>query len=237
MIARRLNDTGLRAFREFIDRLAVAGNAATPIHLLTEPETSEALAFEAELDLGPCESRHELGQHLLNALDTFDMQPYLRDEGFWSWLALAYFDQLCPADGNGKRKPAKHYNYVLSSNYKHRSRHAIRTSYMLVKKYGDTAKFLLCNPLYKRGELTEQIAARQFFIECEGVIGAASSLYFDPNQDWFKRGSTSGKRKGNVRRFIAYLRQIELTYDLYTIEAQDLVGMLPDEFDAFRIAS
>jgi len=237
MICRRLNDSGIRAFRNYVESLSSDRKKAVPTHLLTEDGTSEEIDFSIELQSILFDSRYDFGEYLIRCFEPYEMQSYYKDEGFWTWLALYYFDQLCPADGNGNRNPAKHYNYVLSSNYKHRSRHAVRTSFMLIKKYGADARFLLCNPLSKRGELTEQMTARQFFIECEGVVRAASKLYFDSAENWFKRGSASGKRKGNIRRYISYLRQIELTYDLYTITPDDLLGMLPLEFENFRTVS
>ena len=84
-----------------------------------------------------------------------------------------------------------------------------------------------------RGELIEQLAARQYFMSCRGVIEAAHQIYFDPDRRKFKRGSTSQTRGGNIRRFISYLQQLDLTYDLGTVTADSLMSILPPEYNGF----
>lgn len=234
MKVRALNEKGIQQFREFILELTDHPGTPVPESLLTDPGTSHELDFDVELEDRKFDSRFEMAEYLVNQLAGTSVQAYLGDGGLWSWLGLYWFSQLCPADEHGYRNPSKPYNYILSSNFQHQPRHAIRTSYLLYKKYGSDAKFLLCNPMDKRGDLTEQLSTRQFFIECDGVMRAASRLYSDASNDRYKSGSASPKRKGNVRRYIAYLRQIELTYDLYSIRPDDLLDMLPREFDDFK---
>ena len=100
-------------------------------------------------------------------------------------------------------------------------------------RYGEKSFFLLSKKPSERGELIEQLAARQYFISCGGIIEAANTLYNDPDRKTFKRGSTSSKRKGNIRRFINYLQQLDLTYDLYSLQGESIVEMLPREYEGF----
>jgi len=174
-----------------------------------------------------------MGSYLCDILQDLDYQSLLGDTGLWNWLALFWFDQLCPTDKNGARKPSKPYNYILSTNYNHRPRHALYTTWRLVEKYNETALFLLSKAPNERGELIEQLAARQYLISCQGVIEAAAKLYFDPDRKTFKRGSASQSRKGNIRRFISFLQQLDLTYDLGTLAADSLFNMLPGEYETF----
>lgn len=237
MRIRELNAEGTRQFKEYLESLAEFSNTPIPLYLLTDPDYSVELEFEVALDDREFNSRYDMASYLVDRMRAVNLQDYLGNSGFWTWLGLYWFNQLCPADGAGSRTPSKPYNYILSNNFKHQPRHAIRTSYLLVKNYGEDARFLLCNPMQTRGDLTEQMSTRQFFIECDGVVRAASALYFDKSKDWYKTGAASYKRKGNIRRLISFLRQIELTYDLYSIHHEDLIGMLPGEFDAFRKSS
>ncbi len=124
------------------------------------------------------------------------------------------------------------YNYILSSDRRHQYRHAIRTTYLFVKGYGERVYFMFCNPPDKRGEITEQIAARQDIFGCRGVIEAASSLYFDKLRMSPKRGA-SAKGPGTVRRFGIVLRQLGRTYDLFSLSEQEVLDLLPAEFDKF----
>lgn len=39
---------------------------------------------------------------------------------------------------------------------------------------------------------------------------------------------------GSLRRFIAVLSQLDLTYDLFGVSGKDIVSILPPEFDQWR---
>lgn len=230
---RRLNEQGLLAFQIHIQELAQGSKRDTPSHLLSDSRYSEALDIDIEIEPREFQTRFELGSYLSEILSDVHVQSILGDTGFWSWLALFWFDQLCPPLANGQRKPSKPYNYILSSNYNHRPRHAVYTTWMLTHQYGEIALFLLSKKPHERGELIEQLAARQYLISCRGVIETAKQLYYDPERKTFKRGATSQKRHGNIRRFVAYLQQLDLTYDLGSLASDSLLKMLPDEYAAF----
>lgn len=234
--ARRLTEQGLNAFQKHIQELSKGAKLDTPVILLTDPRYSESIDIDVEVEQRDFQTRFELGKYVADSLENITIQSIMGDIGFWTWLALYWFDQLCPPQANGTRKPSRPYNYILSPNYNHRPRHAIYTTWMLVDQYGDTALFLLSKKPHERGELIEQLAARQYLISCRGVIETAKKLYYDPERKTFKRGATSQKRQGNIRRFIAYLQQLDLTYDLGTIASESLLELLPDEYSAFKNA-
>lgn len=230
---RRLNDRGLRIFSDYIRRLAGGEKTDPPKSILTDDSCTEAVDFTVEIEDRNFDTRFDIGVYLKDRLVSINPQQLLGDSGIWSWMALFWFDQLCPAKSDGSRKPSKAYNYILSPNYNHQPRHALQTTWVLVDRYGETARFLLSKKPNERGELMEQIAARQFFISCRGIIEAANRLYYDPESKTFKRGSTTQTRKGNIRRFIGYLQQLELTYDLYTLPGDEIISMLPKEYNGF----
>lgn len=234
MIVRRLNEHGLHEFVRFIADLRSGGKQNTPINLLKDPSASEEMTVEIELEKINFENRYQLGTYLVEKLDEKNVQSLIGDTGFWSSLALLWFDQLCPAKADGTRKPAMVYNYILSENYKHRPRHAIFTTWQLVYKYQQDARFLLSKELSVRGELAEQLMARQYFLSCEGVMRAASTLYYDPERETFKKGSAGRTSAGCVYRFVNWLQQLEINYDLFTMDSSDLISLMPKEFDRFK---
>ncbi len=230
---RRLNNKGIESFENFIINLSDEGDIHVPFHMLSDQRTSDSLDINLHVDTNTkFETRYDMGVYLYKLLESVNSQQLLGDRGFWSWLALFWFDQLCPPDRKGNRKPKKPYNYVLSPNWNHRPRHALYTTWMLVKNHGESSLFMLSKGPSERGELIEQLAARQYFMYCQGVIEAAHRIYFDPNKKTFKRGSTSRNRGGNIRRFVSYLQQLDLTYDLGTITAESLLTILPAEYNA-----
>ena len=234
MRARRLTQAGLYRFQSYLQDLRANPLALPPADLLIHNHFSEGLESEIFPARRQFQTRYEIGQYLVELLAGQNTRSILGDRGFWSWLALYWFDQLCPPAATGARKASKPYNYLLSEDYKHRARHSLRTTWLLVERYGPAVMFLFSREPSVRGELIEQLAARPYYLECRGIIELASHLYFDPQRQSFKSGATSGRRKGNIRRFIAWLQQLELTYDLYTIKKEKLLELLPGEYAAFN---
>lgn len=234
MIDRKLNEAGIAEFAGYVDDLRAGGKQNIPSYLLTSPDTSEELGFSLNLSEQDFESRYELGLHLVEALADIDQQLFIGDTGFWSGLALVWFNQLCPLKSDGTRKVSMGYNYVLSEDYKHRPRHALFTTWQLVNQYGDNSRFLLSREVSVRGELIEQLMARQYFLSCKGLIEAASKLYYDPNTHSFKRGATGRKSAGCVYRFVSWLQQLEVNYDLFSMSCDDFLTLMPAEFDRFK---
>ena len=232
---RKLNRQGLRQFDEFVESLRSGGKQNTPGYLLSDPATSEPL--DQALVLEKCEfgSRYDLGVYLVQKLSGLNTQSLIGDAGFWSALALYWFDELCPPGKDGQRKPSMVYNYILSENFAHRPRHAIFTTWQLVDRYGEDSRFLLGKELTVRGELIEQLMARQYLLSCDGVMRAASELYYDPERKTFKKGAAGRKSAGCVSRFVAWLQQLEINYDLFSVSSEDLLRLAPKEFDRFRV--
>ena len=234
MKIRKLNKSGIKEFERFIESLRNGGLQNTPDYLLTDPATSESLEWDLDLDENLFVNRYELGVYLSEKLKDMDVQKLMGDSGFWSSLALFWFDQLCQTKADGSRKPSMVYNYILSENYNHRPRHSIFTTWQLVNLYGENSHFLLSRELPVRGELIEQLMARQYFLSCDGVMRAASKLYYDKQRKTFKKGSAGRTSAGCVYRFVNWLQQLEVNYDLFSISKADLIDLMPKEFDRFK---
>ncbi len=233
MKLRRLNDAGVRNFSSYLARLAEAPGESIPNALLDNPAYSEAMDGDIEIENPGFATRYDLGAYLVAKLKDLDQSILANDLGVWTWLGLYYFADLCPSDESGNRKPASQNNYILSERRKDFHRHAIRTTYMLVNSHADTVKYLLSNPLFKRGELTEQLTGRPYFMSCDGIMRAANILYADPNKGAWKRGAAT-KKPGAARRFGLVVKQFELTYDMFSLTGEQIVQLLPREFNSFR---
>ena len=96
MILRRLNGEGLAKFEQFIDDLRNKLPVAVPLWLLDDASTSEPLGFSLDYKPESYKSRYDLGVDLVRVLDGQNLQSVVGDRGFWSWMALLLFDQLCP---------------------------------------------------------------------------------------------------------------------------------------------
>jgi hypothetical protein len=96
---------------------------------------------------------------------------------------------------------------------------------------------LLGGPLHGPGEIVEQLAAYQELVTNKAVVESATRLYYDSSREnrHFKVGA-AGKGAGSARRYVDVLMQFDLTWDLYSMTTDEILAMLPDEFDRFRPA-
>jgi len=235
MKLRKLNEQGVEVFRDYINDLRSGADQNIPNYLLDSDEYSEDIQFELEITKPEFKSRLEMGVYLVDLFDGLNITPYIGDVGFWSWLALYWFEQLC-SEKEGKLNPSMDYNYILSKNFRHRPRHAVYMTWQLVTRYGEDCAFMLCKAMSTRGELTEQMMARQENLSSESVMKLANALYFDSETRTFKKGAAARKSAGCVARYITWLEQIKMTYDVFSISADELKDLLPTEFDRFMEA-
>jgi len=59
-------------------------------------------------------------------------------------------------------------------------------------------------------------------------------LYFDRKTAKPKRGSLMKNSPGTLYRFIDVVQQLHLTYDLYSMTGEEVLDLLPSEFDRWR---
>ena len=75
------------------------------MELLEDPTLTELLPGEVEVLKRSFANRLEAGKFFNELLDTAAVHLTERDKGLWTWLTLFYFDEVCPADGHGRRNP------------------------------------------------------------------------------------------------------------------------------------
>ena len=227
---RTLNNKGIKEFEKYLHGGAIG---EPPFSLLNSSTCSKQIPGANSIQTQDFSNRFEFGKYLNKLLDGLDSTAIAHDKGLWTWLALHFFDQLCPKDVDGQRKVFKSYAYVLSAEFRHYYRHLVRTPYILFRDHGTNSRVLLMAPLHKRGELSEQIISRQNIIARKSIMEAVDTLYYDSERQTFKRGAAGRGKPGTVDRLVGVLQQFELTYDLHVMNGEQIVGLLPKEFDKF----
>lgn len=243
-LARVLTPRGTERFRAWLIRGATIGEP-TPRALLIDPECSSPLAQTIEIEAtpggAPFANRYDFGAYLRNTLAPLDPVAIARDIGLWNWLSLYYFDQLCPSRSERTRSLLATEVYVLSPDRKYRQvfRHLVRGPWYAVREHGENAKVLLIHTersgvvLATRGRIFEELASRQGILGNRTVIAAAQRLYFDEKINRPRLGA-SGYGSGSVRRFAIVVQQLELTYDTRACSVDQLLSLLPREFNEWK---
>lgn len=230
---RKLNDEGVKRFAEF---LAAGSNADAPVHLLTNPETSDTVTNGPNLGSADFKNRFEFGVYLRTLFKGSDASVIGADRHLWTTLALVWFDRLCSKKSDGSRDIGEDYRYILSTDYRHYYRHLIRSPWYLVHLHGENARILLVAPkegnfpLSVHGEILEQFGGRQQVLASRPIVAAANRMYLDPMANRPRKG-VAGSGKGSARRFGLVLRQLDLTYDPEAMAIDGLQKVLPAEFE------
>jgi hypothetical protein len=236
MKLRRLNAEGLRLFAEYLDALKATPALPPPVALLTDDATSEQAA-SVEIARQTFGSRFAAGQWLHDTLEAARLADVARDAGLWAWLSLLHFDEVCPPDGRGHRKPGERARHIPDvGNFQRYYRHLLAGPWRIYRTHRDDparALVVLCQPLHTPGDLVEQLASRQELVTNRAFLAAATTLYVDPQTQQPKRGG-GGKSRGTARRLADFCNQIDVTWDLYALSPGELLAKLPKEFQRFQ---
>ena len=234
-LVRILNENGIEKFREYLDALRSGSIQSPPKDLLEDAWSSAKLYVEIEIENTSFQNRLEAGRYFNNVFQTLDHAKLERNVGLWSWMSLYYFDLLAPPKGNAKRRPGLNYRFILSTDPRLYYRHLLFGTYIAYKTHGEKAPLLLYSPLSQTNKFHLELFARQEFITNTEIIAAANYLYFDKRRNMPKKGAAAAARKpGTLFRFIDIMHQLDLTHDLYSMSKEEILELLPPEFDEWK---
>jgi hypothetical protein len=194
--------------------------------------------LEVDIDVQPTAfaSRFELAKYLDSKLTDSGLKKLERDIALWAWLTLFYFDQLCPVDKDGRRARGEQARYIPAvEDYRKYYRHLVAGPYSIYRAHRDDPSrvlAVLAGPVDKPGDIAEQLASRQEIVTNKAAMSMATSLYIDSATQKPKKGA-AGRGPGSARRFADVLNQFDLTWDLYAMQMQAMLAMMPKEFKRF----
>jgi hypothetical protein len=233
-IIRKFTDEGIDQFRRYLAELREGATSPPPFHLLNDPITSKPVNDEIQIENREFATRLELAQYLDDALAEFESDSIETDVYLWSWLSLFHFDQVCPTQKDGIRKPGRDYRHILEPGYPYGHNHLLAGAYLVYSVYGlndDLSKLLLYTPPNIESTFHHQLAQRQSIITNKGLMEAAHLLYIGNRESKPKFGAIAKNKAGTVIRFIDVIQQLDLNYDLYSMTGEEVLQLLPAEFN------
>ena len=231
MRLRRFTEVGISRFDDF---RASSLQAVDQLHeILRDDACSESVSTEIEVEQQRLPTRFSVGEYLHGLLDDVTAPGVNIDVGTWTWLSAFYFAQLCPQGSSPGDRP----RWVPAmDNYRQYYRHLLAGPYLVYRAHSDNphrAMALLANPPHQPGDIAEQLASRQELVTNPSVMEVATRLYINTANNSPKRGA-AGRGPGSARRLAAVLNQLDLTWDLYGLDPDKLLDLLPEEFDQFK---
>ncbi len=237
IMLRRFNSTGIEQWSRFLDSLGTGVPSPFPFFLLEDPTATSPVKPAVELEQRNFPNRFELARHLNERLDRPEFQGIGRDVGLWTWLSLFYFNQLCPADKQGRRQPGERSRWVLANTGRSYFRHLLAGPFTLYRAHRNRTELvlpLLTDEVSEPGALYREMTASQELATNPAVLEMVGRLYFDPRTGSVKPGAGNRDEPGNIARLIEVLSQFQVTWDLQSVDPDTLFLILPEEFDRFR---
>lgn len=230
---RKLNEEGCRQFIKFLESGA---KGDVPLKLLEREETSVETNFQIDIARWNFTNKYDFGVYLNELLSDIPDNEIENDHLFWNSLSLTFFDAICFRTPDGERKVQAKEKWVVGERTQFYYRHLVRTPWLFVKLYGKTSKFLLLTRHKSEHlvsmvpETLEQFGSRGILLRNEKVINLFSKMYFD-HQNQEPKPGLSGNGAGSPRRMGKVVGQLALTHDLERMTEQELIEILPREFD------
>jgi len=233
---RVLTTKGTEEFIDYINQVRQDPSLTPPIEKLSHYPYSKEFVPSLEIEIVTFTNRMDFGKYLAKI---FDSDVLLRTEiasiaGLWSWLALLWFDILCPKDAYGNRKVREASRYVCSTDYTDFYRHLVASTWDIYSTYGEKARLFLHSHLYEHNDFIEQLASRMKIFTNRSLIEVFDRLYWDNSSESPKKGAQSKNKAGSFRRLISFIKQIDLTYDLHSMSAENILELLPIEYNYWK---
>ena len=226
---------GENKFKNYLQAIRVDPSTQRP-NLNDEPFSNVFLPRVLIDETKSFVTKRDIAEYLNDIFTKSDIrrEAVIGERGLWTWLSYIWFNQLT----NNQKNILKRDEYYICtdpSNYKRYYLHLVAAPYIIYTLHGLPISMLfLYNPPWQSNDFTERVASNQFIISHRNIVKAIYLLYFDAVEGRPKRGATSAHPRGNIRRFIKVIRQFELTYDVYSMTAEQIIDLLPDEFDSWK---
>jgi len=234
---RRFNSAGIEQWSVFLDSLGTGDPGPFPFPLLEDPAATSTVTPVVNLEQRSFRNRFEMAQYLGQHLDRPDYPGVQRDVGLWTWLSLFYFNQLCPPDADGRRRPGSRSGWILTNSGRSYFRHHLAGPFALYRLHKDQPRLvfpLLSEKVTEQGRVYRELTAHEELVANRTVLEVVRRLYFDAEAGGLMREAGDPDQPGNAIRLVEVLSQLQVTWDLQSVDADTLFLILPEEFDRFR---
>lgn len=234
---RRLTDKGMTAAADWVHEMRTG--RATVQHaaeLARDTELTEIITDEVDLSAPLPDRRYEAAERLHELLDPLSQAGLIdpgTDANLWTWMSLHWAGQLVkPSDAANRVGEVARW-LCEPSNPRRYYRHLLAGPYLTYSAHVDDparTKVVLAGSLHTPGEAPGQFGATQVILSSPGLMEVARRLFWDDERDRLRPRTLSKNRLGTARRFSRMVRQLERTYDLEAMRADDILSLLEPEF-------
>ena len=239
-----LTDEGIRAAQNYLFALQKGLRIPLPETLLTDPQYATPIKPQIDVEQRSFETRFDAGLYLVRTLAPLDSARVLGNANLWSWLGMFYFDIMVKKDADGTpilgSTGPRAYIVDPQGKVGRTHHHRLMLAYEIYLRHKESAWFMLGEPVNSLSRFTVRLSGKTEAFRSVGVVDLAHRLYADRRTRKLKPGgsvhgeSRSTAPPGSLPRFLDVLDQLYMTYDVYGMTADQILPLLPPEFDRFK---
>ncbi len=233
-----LTEEGMRQAETYLKSIRQFGWMPLPTGLLSDHKYAEPVEPEAYVESRAFANRREAGQYLAAQLEPLGVRAVAGNAYLWSWLGMFYLEQIAHDGGRGAYAEIAHLIDPRTHDSRDRSHHRLMMAYDVWTLHGEDAWLLLDAPAGSMGQFTLRVVQSPELFRSRGVVQLIHQLYADRATRRLRRGAlgtdNASAPPGSLPRIIRVLNQLSMTYDVYGMTGEQLLPLLPQEFDRFR---
>ena len=216
--------------------------------LLSDPVNAQPVEPEIFVERRPFANRRQAGEYLYSLLSPMGVGRVTGNQSLWSWLGMFFLEQATSTNQDGTPRISRSDEaYVLDPSLQSLTntsghRHRLMAAYEIYANHGEKAWCMLDQPLHRMERFTLRIFGAPILFNSTGVVELAHLLYANRQMRQYKTGfGGAGERgqshsPGSLPRLIDLLNQLYMNFDVYGMTAEQLLQLLPDEFDYWKPA-
>ena len=233
MLVRQFGQPGIEAFRAFLASCREDPETAIPNDLLYDDALSSAVRPPLTVEPRNFNERADAAEYLGEVLSPLPEYDVANNAGLWSWLTLFYFDEVCPVR-DGKRRVKNDYYYIFDpKNSRHVYRHLLFIAWRVRCIAPDHNRLFLRTPVSSLDKVTTEVMKRLYLTRIPCIFEVLDRLYWDDKRRRARVGIVQSNtvRPGDLsHRFPIRIQQLEKTYDLHSLDADQMIELLGEEF-------
>jgi len=234
-ILRRFNEAGMTEFARRIGLLRAGGSASIEDAFVNDDALAPPVIPEIRLERPAFKTKRGAGEYLSERTRLARAKHGENDPGLWTWLAAWHWDAICPADTSGNRRVLNLFHYVYGHGFTsshNQRRHLIAVAVRLFE-LAPHSLLMLETPFHTMPKVVSEISGRVSLTRVKALPSLLDKLYWDSKAKRQKPGAVSPQvvTPGDLmHRLPTRIKQLEMTYDLVDLTADQLLNLLGDEF-------
>lgn len=230
-------DDGLAQFKLLLQQFKDGLLGNIPDELLTNPQYARPISKSIRVEQQSFELKIDAARYLAPLIMRLDYPNKYYAPELWGWLSAFYFESVAPVQQDGTRNIGEMVRFVQSPGTPRGSeRHFLAFPVRLYTQFNEDApRILIGQRLNSIGEGVIVLSVHQSMLANLPLLQAADTLFWNWELGSMKRGAApNSPAPGSLRRFVAVIQQLEVNYDLYAMSPEQILDLLPPEFDRWK---